>query len=105
MTGSSTPNIDAKQPEQCHISHTVYEPNFFTPLVRLSTTAQGPQAKPHVLELAMHEGDEEELHQLQNMPEGMQQMMDKSLRQAMREGLLLSMQAMFSTDTCGAQTC
>lgn len=98
-----TEHIDAKQPEQRHISHTVYEPNSFTPLVRLSTTANGRQAKPHALELAMQDdGDEEGLHQLQNMlknmPEDMQQMMDKSLRQAMREGIPQSMQAMFGID-------
>ena len=98
-----TEHIDAQQPQHRQISHTVYEPGSFTPLVRLSTTANGPQAKPHALELAMQDGDDEEERQqvqdmLAGMPSDMRDMMDKSLRQAMRDGLPPSMQAMFGAD-------
>ena len=53
-----TEQVDATQPEQRHITHTVYEPESFTPLVQLSATASA-QAKPQVLALMAQSQDED----------------------------------------------
>jgi len=57
------------------IVHTVYEPNSFTPLVRLSTTAKGaPQAKSRLLAQAAQAGvrlDPSTVQALQSMLAGM----------------------------------
>ena len=46
-----------KQDGTREIVHTIYEPDSFTPLIRLSTTAQGkPQVKPHYMVQAMQAG-------------------------------------------------
>ncbi|WP_326538133.1 RHS repeat-associated core domain-containing protein [Pseudorhodoferax sp.] len=82
-----TERIDSRQPERRHISHTVYEPVSFTPLIRLSTSGQGPQAKPHALQLVMQGEDSHESHDveslLKGMPHEMQNLLDAGLRHAM----------------------
>ena len=54
-----TEQVDATQPEQRHIAHTVYEPESFTPLVQLSTKASA-LAKSQVLALMAQSRDEDE---------------------------------------------
>ena len=88
-----TEQLDAAQPEQRHITHTVYEPETFTPLVQLSTT--GAQAKPQVLALMAQSqgGDENEddnaqmVAMLDALPQDMRKALEQSLRHAMSEGI------------------
>ena len=79
------------------IEHTVYEPNSFTPLVRLSTTAKGDrQEKAHLMVQALktaapERAGEPALELMQGMlgtlPGHEQKMLEQSLRQAMSQGL------------------
>ena len=89
-----TEQVDATQPGQRHITHTVYEPETFTPLVQLSATASA-QAKPQALMLMARSQDEDEhgddnaqmAQMLDALPQDMRQALDNSLRRAAREGL------------------
>ena len=89
-----TEQVDATQPEQRHIAHTVYEPESFTPLVQLSTKASA-QAKPQVLALMAQSQDEDEngddnaqmVAMLDALPQDMRQALEQSLRQAMQDGI------------------
>ena len=82
----------ASQGLQRHITHTVYEPETFTPLVQLSAKASA-QARPHALMLAVHgdggddEGSAQMAQMLQALPGDMRHLLDRSIRQAAREGL------------------
>jgi RHS repeat-associated protein len=84
------------------IVHTIYEPNSFTPLIRLSTTAQGaPQAKPHLMVQAIKAampkdqrnqlGLDQTLAMTQNiitdLPELMQKKLDETLRQVFQSSV------------------
>ena len=60
-----TERTHSESPEQRQISHTVYEPGSFTPLIRLSTLAGPAKPKAHALLLAvqgaLHDaGDEDD---------------------------------------------
>ena len=94
-----TEQLDATQPEQRHITHTVYEPETFTPLVQLSATASA-QAKPQVL--ALMAGDEDDdspmARMLDALPSDMRQALDHSLHLAMHEGIPAPMQALMGED-------
>ena len=82
----------ASQGLQRHITHTVYEPETFTPLVQLSAKASA-QARPHALMLAVHgdggddEGSAQMAQMLQALPGDMRHLLDRNIRQAAREGL------------------
>ena len=82
----------ASQGLQRHITHTVYEPETFTPLVQLSAKASA-QARPHALMLAVHgdggddEGSAQMAQMLQALPGDMRHLLDRSIRQAAREGV------------------
>jgi RHS repeat-associated protein len=83
------------------IEHTVYEPNSFTPLVRLSTTAQGnPQTQPHLLvqmtkagtpaDKRDSSGNLRSLEMMQSMmaamPPNMQKEMEKGMKHMLEKG-------------------
>ena len=94
-----TEQLDATQPEQRHITHTVYEPETFTPLVQLGATASA-QAKPQALALmAGDEGDDSPTaRMLDALPGDMQHALEQSLRHAMHEGIPAPMQALMGED-------
>ena len=86
-------HTDALKPEHRQITHTVYEPGSFTPLVQLSTRGK-EQTKQHALMLAVQgadDGDDEVNAQMAQMlaalPQDMRHLLDRSIRQAAREGL------------------
>ena len=88
-----TEHTDALKPEHRQITHTVYEPGSFTPLVQLSTRGK-EQTKQHALMLAVQgadDGDDEVNAQMAQMlaalPQDMRHLLDRSIRQAAREGL------------------
>ena len=88
-----TEQIDPQTPEQRQITHTVYEPGSFTPLVQLSTRGK-EQTKQHALMLAVQgddDGDDEVNAQMAQMlaalPQDMRHLLDRSIRQAAREGM------------------
>lgn len=101
-----------------HIEHTVYEPGSFTPLARLSTTAEGaPQEPPHPLVLALRtqqpEDDEDGLQALARMQEMLCAMpepkhqhsapsMAQAMTEALRDGLPRQAQAMLGEHAEGA---
>ena len=97
-----TERTDAQSPEQRHVSHTVYEPGSFTPMVRLSTLAGPAKPKAHALLLAVQgalqdagedeDGEDTETAQLVQamldaMPEGARNSLDIHLRQAAKKEL------------------
>ena len=94
-----TERTHSESPEQRQISHTVYEPGSFTPLIRLSTLAGPAKPKAHALLLAvqgaLHDaGDEDDTEttdqvqaMLDAMPEGTRNMLDAKLRQAAKQDL------------------
>ena len=96
-----TEQVDATQPGQRHITHTVYEPETFTPLVQLSATASA-QAKPQVLALMAQSQDEDDngddnaqmVAMLDALPQDMRQALEQSLRQAMQDGIPQSVKAL-----------
>jgi RHS repeat-associated protein len=96
-----TEQVDATQPGQRHITHTVYEPETFTPLVQLSATASA-QAKPQVLALMAQSQDEDDngddnaqmAQMLDALPQDMRQALEQSLRQAMQDGIPQSVKAL-----------
>ena len=55
-----TEQIESQAPEQRRITHTVYEPDSFTPLVQLSTVKAADAGKPAVLGLMLQEAQEQE---------------------------------------------
>jgi RHS repeat-associated protein len=88
-----TEHTDALKPEHRQITHTVYEPGSFTPLVQLSTRGK-EQTKQHALMLAVQgddDGDDEANAQMAQMlaalPQDMRHLLDRSIRQAAREGM------------------
>ena len=88
-----TEHTDALKPEHRQITHTVYEPGSFTPLVQLSTRGK-EQTKQHALMLAVQgddDGDDEVNAQMAQMlaalPQDMRHLLDRSIRQAAREGM------------------
>jgi RHS repeat-associated protein len=94
-----TEHTDARKPEQRQITHTVYEPGSFTPLVQLSTAGED-QSKPQVL--ALMAGDEDDdspmARMLDALPSDMRQALDHSLHLAMHEGIPAPMQALMGED-------
>ena len=92
-----TERIDAEHPGQRQITHTVYEPESFTPLLRLSTATK-QQGKPNALVQALgaglQDGDEDD-HQalvmmqamLGAMPKDLQDSAQASMQQALQQGL------------------
>ena len=92
-----TERIDAEHPGQRQITHTVYEPESFTPLLRLSTATK-QQGKPNALGQALgaglQDGDEDD-HQalvmmqamLGAMPKDLQDSAQASMQQALQQGL------------------
>ena len=87
------PQSDPKAPQHRQITHTVYEPGSFTPLVQLSTRGK-EQTKQHALMLAVQgadDGDDEVNAQMAQMlaalPQDMRHLLDRSIRQAAREGM------------------
>ena len=94
-----TEHTDALKPEQRQITHTVYEPGSFTPLVQLSTAGED-QSKPQVL--ALMAGDEDDdspmARMLDALPSDMRQALDHSLHLAMHEGIPAPMQALMGED-------
>jgi RHS repeat-associated protein len=92
-----------------YLTHIVYEPGSFTPLLHLSTTVTGaPQAQPHLLvqahQLAVpadrrsDPGTVEALAMMETMmagmPEGLRKMHEDSMRHLIENGLPPHMQAM-----------
>ena len=51
-----TEHVDIEERVRRHITHTIYEPHTFTPMVRLSTTGSALQDKPHALVQALQAG-------------------------------------------------
>ncbi|WP_310889430.1 RHS repeat-associated core domain-containing protein [Delftia sp. UME58] len=97
-----------------HIEHTIYEPGSFTPLVRLSTTANGdPQSAPHLLVQAITAGlpDQNDPNHtpalalmqtmLSAMPRDMQQDAARHLRLTLEHGLPPSAQAILGEQAEG----
>ena len=88
--------------EERQITHTVYEPGSFTPLLRLSTQGRAKAKQQPVLGLmlqsAKDEGTETEeapmAQMLEALPKDMKQALEQSLRQAMQEGIPRHMQAL-----------
>ena len=90
------------------ITHVVYEPGSFTPLLHLSTTAKGAQAPKHLFvqahELAVPEKDRNDPSTVQalammermmaGMPEAMRKMHEDNMRQLIENGLPPQMQAL-----------
>ena len=99
-----TERIDAEHPGQRQITHTVYEPESFTPLLRLSTATK-QQGKPNALVQALgaglQDGDEDD-HQalvmmqamLGAMPQQLQDSANRSMQHALQQGLSPSALAM-----------
>ena len=99
-----TEHTDALKPEQRQITHTVYEPGSFTPLVQLSTSGK-QQAKQHALVQALAVGlqDEDEDNaqtlamvqaMLGAMPQQLQDSANHSMQHALQHGLPASAMAM-----------
>ena len=92
--------------EERQITHTVYEPGSFTPLLRLSTQGRAKAKQQPVLGLmlqsAKDEGTETEeapmAQMLKDLPADMRQSLEQSLRQAMNEGIPQHMQALMGQD-------
>ena len=98
-----TERTHAQSPEQRQISHTVYEPGSFTPLIRLSTLAGPAKPKAHALLLAVQgalqdqdeDQDEEDQSEttaqmqaiLAAMPHSTRNALDLHLRQAAKKEL------------------
>ena len=97
-----TERTHSQNPEQRHISHTVYEPGSFTPMVRLSILAGPAKPKAHALLLAVQgvlqdagedeDGEDTETAEqvqamLDAMPEGTRSSLDIHLRQAAKKEL------------------
>ena len=97
-----TEQIEPEQPEQRRITHTVYEPDSFTPLVQLSTTKAANAGKPAVLGLMLQEAQEPEeapmAQMLGALPKDMQQALEQSLRQAMEGGIPSAMRTLMGDD-------
>ena len=90
------------------IVHVLYEPDSFTPLIRLSTTAQGaPKVKPHYMVQAIQAGTPQAgrndpgtldalammQDSLAGMPEDMRKMMERGVKRVVEQGLSPQMQA------------
>ena len=97
-----TEQIESQAPEQRRITHTVYEPDSFTPLVQLSTTQTASAAKPQMLGLMLQEAQEPEeapmVQMLGALPKDMQQALEQSLRQAMEGGIPSAMRTLMGED-------
>ena len=90
-----TEHLDPEHPGERQITHTVYEPQSFTPMLRLSTCGKAA-AKPHRLVQALQERtdapeDEAALASLQAalqaLPASMQQSLNEATTQALEQGL------------------
>ena len=99
-----TEHTDALKPEHRQITHTVYEPGSFTPLLQLSTSGK-QQAKQHALVQALGAGlqdDDEDNAQalamvqvmLGAMPQQLQDSAHHSMQHALQHGLPTSAMAM-----------
>ncbi len=99
-----------------HVSHTVYEPNSFTPLIQLSTNASTPKRKGFaaLLEVCNAHEDEDDTQELESgsrlsqsllaaMPTAARQVMERSLKLATKRGLPASIQLAMGTEI-SAQT-
>ncbi|MCC7068143.1 MAG: RHS domain-containing protein [Burkholderiales bacterium] len=90
-----TEHLNPQHPGERQITHTVYEPQSFTPMLRLSTRGKAA-AKPHRLVQALQEradapDDEAALASLQAalqaLPASMQQSLNEATTQALEHGL------------------
>ncbi len=93
-----TEHVDMQARERRHITHTIYEPHTFTPMVRLSTTGSALQDKPHALVQALQAGlheagqeDQQALATVQDMlnamPKQMQTQAAQTMQQVLSQGL------------------
>ena len=98
-TEQMRPDQGEHEGPQRQITHTVYEPGSFTPLVQLSTAGED-QSKPQVL--ALMAGDEDDDSPMAQMldapPADMRQALDHSLHLAMQDGIPAPMQALMGED-------
>jgi len=90
-----TEHLDPEHPGERQITHTVYEPHTFTPMLRLSTRGKAA-AKPHRLVQALQERADEPEDEaalaslqaaLQALPASMQQSLNEATAQALEQGL------------------